>query len=80
MNKYFYFRDVATLTVTRGKMKEVTAELVSAMNSGPHSDGFVVIADNVTTTTGSTSIQGDDVTVSTSYLGRDISSVAIVTS
>ena len=61
-------------------MKEVIAELVSAMNSGPHSDGFVVVADNVATTTGSSSIQGDDVAVSTSYISRDISSVAIVTS
>ena len=69
--------DYATLTVTRGKMKEVIAELVSAMNSGPHSDGFVVIADNVTTTTGSSSIQGDDVTVASSYISRDITSVAI---
>ena len=72
--------DYVTLTVTRGKMKEVMHRLVSAMNSGPHSDGFVVIADNVATTTGTTSIQGNDVSVATSYLGRDITSVAVVTS
>ena len=72
--------DYVTLTVTRGKMKEVMAELVSAMNSGPHSDGFVVIADNVATTTGATSIQGDDIAVSPSYIDRDITSVAVVTS
>ena len=72
--------DYVTLTVTRGKMKEVMHSLVSAMNSGPHSDGFVVIADNVATTTNASSIQGDDVSVSTSYISGDITSVAVVTS
>ena len=72
--------DYVTLTVTRGKMKEVMAELVSAMNSGPHSDGFVVIADNVATTTNASSIQGNDVTVVPSYISGDITSVALVTS
>ena len=37
------------LTVTRGKLKEVMATLVSAMNAGPHSDGVTVIADDTTT-------------------------------
>ena len=50
------------------------------MNSGPHSDGFVVVADNVATTTGTTSIQGNDVAVSTSYISNDITSVSVVTS
>ena len=72
--------DYVTLTVTRGKMKEVMAALCAAMNSGPHSDGFVVIADNVATTTGATSIQGNDIAVSPSYIDRDITSVAVVTS
>ena len=72
--------DYVTLTVTRGKMKEVMAELVSAMNSGPHSDGFVVIADNVATTTNADSIQGNDVTVVPSYISGDITSVSVVTS
>jgi len=72
--------DYVTLTVTRGKMKEVMAELVSAMNSGPHSDGFVVIADNVATTTNASSIQGNDVTVVPSYISGDITSVSVVTS
>ena len=72
--------DYVTLTVTRGKMKEVMAELVSAMNSGPHSDGFIVIADNVATTTNASSIQGNDVTVVPSYISTDITSVSVVTS
>ena len=72
--------DYVTLTVTRGKMKEVMAELVSAMNSGPHSDGFVVIADNVATTTNASSIQGNDVTVVPSYISSDITAASVVTS
>ena len=28
--------DYVTLTVTRGRLKQVTAELVAAMNAGPH--------------------------------------------
>ena len=62
-----------------GKMKEVIAELVQAMNAGPHSDGFIVVADNVTTTDGASSIQGNDQTVSAQYLSNDITSVAVVT-
>lgn len=37
------------LTCTRGKLKEVMASIVSAMNAGPHSDGITVIADDTTT-------------------------------
>ena len=72
--------DYVTLTVTRGRLKEVMQELVSAMNSGPHSDGFVVVADDVTTTTGSTSIQGDDKAVTASYISKYISACEITTS
>lgn len=71
--------EYATLTVSRGRIKEVMAELVSAMNGGPHSDGFVVIADTVVTTDGATSIQGNDNTVATKFLSNDITGVALVT-
>ena len=37
------------LTVTKGKMTEVISAICSAMNAGPHSDGVVVLADDVTT-------------------------------
>ena len=67
------------LTITVGKIKEVMAELVQAMNAGPHSDGFIVVADNVTTTDGASSIQGNDVAVNARYLSSDITSVAVVT-
>ena len=71
--------EYVTLTVTVGKLKEVMAELVQAMNGGPHSDGFIVVADNVTTTDGASSIQGDDQTVDAKYLSGNITGVAVVT-
>ena len=37
------------LNVTRGKIKQVMAVLVEAMNAGPHQTGFTVIADESTT-------------------------------
>ena len=54
-------------------------ELVQAMNGGPHHDGFVVVADNVTTTDGASSIQGNDKAVTARYLSNDITNVAITT-
>mgnify|MGYP003108623194 CR=1 FL=1 len=71
--------EYVTLTVTRGKLKEVMAEIVAAMNSHPHNDGFVVVADTVTTTDGASSIQGNDQTVDTKFLSRDITGVSLVT-
>ena len=72
--------DYVTLTVTKGKMKQVTAALVSAMNAGPHHDGVTVVADLATTTNHAGSIQGDDKTVPERFLDRDITSCAIVAS
>jgi len=74
-----YVNEYVDLTVTNGKLKEVMAQLVQAINGGPHSDGFVVIADNVTTTDGATSIQGNDVAVSAKYFSNDVTGVALVT-
>jgi hypothetical protein len=71
--------EYVTLTVTLGKIQEVMQQLIEAMNGGPNSDGFIVIADNVVTTDGASSIQGNDQTVAARYLSGDISSVAIAT-
>jgi len=71
--------EYVTLTVTRGKLKEVTEELVQAMDSHPHNDGFIVVADTVTTTDGATSIQGNDQSVDARFLSGDITGVAVVT-
>ena len=66
----------ARLTVTRGKLKQVTEEIVSAMNAGPNHDGVTVIYDAMTTTDGASSIQGNDATVSARSLSSDITGVA----
>ena len=58
----------ADLTVTRGKIKEVMAEIVSAMNSGPHHDGVTVVADDTTT-------DYDGTTRAAVYLSADITAV-----
>ena len=71
--------EYAQLTVTVGKIKEVMAELVQAMNGGPHSDGFVVVADTVVTTDGASSIQGDDAVVAEKFLSNNITGVALAT-
>ena len=66
----------ARLTVTRGKMKQVTEEIVSAMNAGPNHDGVTVIYDAMTTTDGASSIQGNNATVAARSLSTDITGVA----
>ena len=68
---------VARLTVTRGKMKQVTEEIVSAMNAGPNHDGVTVIYDAATTTDGSSSIEGNDATKAVVSLSSDITGVAL---
>ena len=70
--------DYISLTVTRGKLKEVTRALVQAMNAGPHHGGVTVVADATTTTNGATSLQGDNVSVPERFLHRDITGVSIV--
>ena len=71
----------ARLTVTRGKLKQVTEEIVSAMNAGPHHDGVTVIYDVMTTVDNALSIEGkilgDDGTKSARSLSGDITGVAI---
>ena len=74
-----YVNEYVDLTVTNGKLKEVMAQLVQVMNGGPHSDGFVVVADTVTTTDGATSIQGNNQTVASKFLSNNITGVSLVT-
>ena len=73
----------ARLDVTRGKMKQVTEEIVSAMNAGPNHDGVTVIFDASTTVDNASSIEGlvlgDDGTKATRTLSNDITGVAITT-
>ena len=66
----------ASLTCTRGKLQEVCASIASIANAHPHNPGLTILADAVVTTNGASSIQGDDVTV-TSTFPRDVTAVAI---
>ena len=59
-----------TLTVTRGKMTEVISAICSAMNSGPHSDGVVVLCDDAIT-------DYDGTTRAAQYLHADITAAAL---
>lgn len=43
-------RDTVTLTVNTTKTREVIQAMAEATNNGPHEDGIVVIADDVTGT------------------------------
>ena len=65
----------ARFTVTKGKLKQVTEEIVSAMNAG--GDGVTVIYDAATTTHHADSIEGDDVAKATRSLSQDITGLAI---
>ena len=66
----------ARLTVTRGKLKEVTAAIVSAMNSRVKT-GKIVLADVCATSTNASSIEGDDATKTTKFLHPNITGVAL---
>ena len=70
----------ARLTVTRGRLKQVTEQIVQAMSAGPHHNGVTVIYDAMTTVDNASSIQGlvvgDDGVVSSRTLSSDITGVA----
>jgi|TARA_R100000084_G_C4635901_1_gene140987 hypothetical protein len=67
-----------TLTVTRGKLKEVMHELVSYANGYTHNKApLTVMGDMATTTHNAASIEGDDVTKSTVFFSNDVTAVAI---
>ena len=67
----------ARLTVTQGKLKEVTAAIVSAMNAGPHHDGVTVLADVCVTSNHADSIEGNDAVKTKQFLHADITGVDI---
>ena len=54
-------RDTVTLTCTADKEKDVMKAIALAINGGPHNDGFIVLADDVTS----------------SYVHSDLTSIAI---
>tara|TARA_R110002096_G_C14541267_1_gene718476 strand:+ start:105 stop:983 length:879 start_codon:yes stop_codon:yes gene_type:complete len=70
--------DSVALTVTQGDAFEVCNDLVRIINSRPHSDGFIVIADDMTTTDSATAALAN-LTVAAKYAHPSISGVATIT-
>tara|TARA_R100000995_G_scaffold31858_1_gene14260 strand:+ start:1561 stop:1947 length:387 start_codon:yes stop_codon:yes gene_type:complete len=67
-----------TLTVTRGKLKEVMQELVSYANGYSHNKApLTVMGDMATTTHNASSIEGNDQTKDTIFFSHDVTAVAI---
>ena len=67
-----------TLTVTRGKLQEVMAELVSAINGYTYNKApLKVMCDAATTTVNASSIEGNDNTKSSIFFSNDVTAVAI---
>jgi hypothetical protein len=56
-------RDTVTLTTTSDKEKVVMEAIAQAINGGPHSDGFIVLADDVA----GTSVHADLLSVAINY-------------
>lgn len=72
--------DKVVLTVKQGDLQEVLATLVQKINSGPHSDGFIVIADDCTIKDGATgSSPAADTVISAVYAHPSITGVASIT-
>ena len=65
-------KDSAVITVTAHRHKKVLQSIVRAINGGPHSDGFIVVADDTTT-------DYDGTTRAAVYLDDDISAMAAIT-
>ena len=70
--------DKVTLTVTQGDVQEVLDTLVQKINSHPHSNGFLVIADDCATTDSATSALAN-LAISTVYAHPSISGVYSIT-
>jgi hypothetical protein len=66
-------RDSVNLNVTEGDHFEVIQAITDAINEGPHSDGFILIADDVATTDSAVSSE-NDLAVSPKYIHKSITS------
>jgi hypothetical protein len=72
--------DTVVLNVNQGKTKEVLERLVEVVNSSypAYTDGFITVADDVTTTYLTSSSAADE-TVSAQYIHPDITSCGAIT-
>ena len=65
-------KDSAVITVTAHRHKKVLQSIVRSINGGPHSDGFITVADDATADFDGTTRLGV-------YIDRDISAMAAIT-
>ena len=72
--------DTVVLNINQGRAKEVLERLVEVINSSypAYSDGFITVADDVTTTYLTSSAAADE-TVSAQYIHPDITSCGAIT-
>ena len=72
--------DLVTLNVTAHRHKKVMQSITRAINSGgtAYGDGFITVADDVTTTYLTSSASADE-TVSAQYIDSDITSCGAIT-
>ena len=72
--------DTVVLNINQGKTKEVLERLVEVVNSSypAYTDGFITVADDVTTTYLTSSSAADE-TVSAQYIHPDITSCGAIT-
>jgi len=71
-------RDTVNLNVNEGDHFEVMNAITTAINEGPHSDGYVTVADDVVTTDSATSAL-DDLAITGTYLHNSITSCGTIT-
>ena len=72
VNTALYGVDTVVLTTTQGKTFEVMNRILQHINNGPHHDGFIVVADDMTTNFA-------NATVPASYIHPDISACGAIT-
>jgi len=77
-NKNRVLRDKVKLNVVQGDTFEVMNAIADAINEGPHSDGFIIIADDMTTTDSAVAAE-NDVTVQGKYVHKSINSIREIT-
>ena len=65
-------KDSAVITITAHRHKKVLQSIVRSINGGPHSDGFITVADDTTT-------DFDGTTRTAIYIDDDISAMAAIT-
>ena len=64
-------KDSVVLNITTKRHKKVMDAIIQSINGGPHSDGWIVVADDMTTTYGGA-------TVAANYLHSDITTCGAI--